>query len=283
MTDGRRQIIRRRRGIIRRLAALLLLAVTAGCVTSPTGRTQLMLISPEAAIVESQRAYLSTVSQLSRQNRLLNDPLVADRVQVVAGRVVAAAVARYPHTADWQWSVALVNDPTNVNAWCMAGGRMAIYSGMFRRLGVNDDELAQIMGHEIAHAIANHTAERMSVALVTAAGMIAAGEVFDIDDRGLTAASVAAQLAITLPNSRVAESEADRIGIELAARAGYEPQAAVSLWDKMADLGEAMPVAFLSTHPNPAYRRQTLSALVPQMRGLMRGGTLPHHPVDILY
>lgn len=258
-------------------------AMLAGCVTSPGGRSQLMVIPPAAAIVESRVAYMSTVQQLSREDRLLDDPLLADRVQRITGRVVGEAVARYPHTADWQWSVALIDEPATVNAWCMAGGRMAVYSGLFTRLRPTDDELAQIMSHEISHAIANHTAERMSIALVTAVGMIAADAIFDVDHRGLTAAALAATLAIELPNSRAAESEADRLGIELAALAGYDPEAAVSLWDKMEKVSRGTPVPFLSTHPAPAYRRETLSALVPQMRQLTPRGDRQPHPVDILY
>ena len=270
--------------IFTRSAALLFAgAALAGCVTGPGGRSQLMVISPEAAIVESRVAYMSTVRQLSREDRLLDDPLLADRVLRVTGRVVGQAVARYPHTADWQWSVALIDEPATVNAWCMAGGRMAVYGGLFARLRPTDDELAQIMSHEISHAIANHTAERMSIALVTAVGMIAAEAIFDVDDRGLTAAALAATLAIKLPNSRAAESEADRLGIELAALAGYDPEAAVSLWDKMEKVGRGNSVPFLSTHPAPAYRRETLSALVPEMRKLTPSGDRQPHPVDILY
>ena len=267
------------------LAAVLLLAATAlaGCVTSPSGRTQLMVISPDAAIIESRKAYLSTVQKLSRENRLLNDPLLADRVQRITGRVVGEAVARYPHTADWQWSVALIDEPKTINAWCMAGGRMAVYSGLFERLRLTDDELAQIMSHEISHALANHTAERMSIALVTTVGLVAAKAVLGVDDGGLTHAARAANLAISLPNSRAAESEADRLGIELAARAGYDPQAAVSLWDKMEKVGGATPVPFLSTHPAPAYRRETLSGMVPEMRQLTGRGTGQPYPVDIVY
>ncbi len=265
--------------------ALLLLAAIAlaGCVTSPGGRTQLMVISPEAAIVESRKAYISTVQQLSREDRLLNDPLLADRLRTVTGRVVGEAVARYPHTAGWQWSVAIIDEPGTVNAWCMAGGRMAVYSGLFVRLEPTDDELAQIMSHEISHAIANHTAERMSIALVTAVGLIAADTILDVEDRDLSRAALAANLAISLPNSRAAESEADRIGIELAALAGYDPAAAVTLWDKMGKVGGGISVPFLSTHPAPAYRRETLSGLVPEMRQLSDRGTGQSHPVDILH
>ena len=266
-------------------ATLLVLAATAlsGCVTSPGGRTQLMVISPEAAIVESRRAYISTVQKLSREDRLLNDPLLADRLRTVTGRVVGEAVARYPHTAGWQWSVALIDEPQTVNAWCMAGGRMAVYSGLFERLEPSDDELAQIMSHEISHAIANHTAERMSIALVTAVGLIAADTILDAEDRDLSRAALAANLAISLPNSRAAESEADRLGIELAALAGYDPVAAVTLWDKMAKVGGGISVPFLSTHPAPAYRRETLSGLVPEMRKLAKRGTGQTHPVDIVH
>ena len=280
----RNDLLRLFQSTLPRSAALLFAGtLLMGCVTSPGGRSQLMVISPETAIVESRVAYMSAVQQLSREDRLLDDPLLADRVQRVTGRVVGEAVARYPHTADWQWSVALIDEPATVNAWCMAGGRMAVYSGLFTRLRPTDDELAQILSHEISHAIANHTAERMSIALVAAMGMIAAEAIFDVDDRGLTAAALAATLAVQLPNSRAAESEADRLGIELAALAGYDPEAAVSLWDKMEKVGGGNAVPFLSTHPAPAYRRETLAALVPEMRQLTPSGDRQPHPVDILY
>ena len=281
----RRQVPLRRRSVaFSHYAALLLIATTlTGCVTSPGGRSQLMVISPEVAIVESRKAYVSTVQELARENRLLNDPLLADRVERITGRVVGEAVVRYPHTAGWEWSVALIDDPKNVNAWCMAGGRMAVYSGLIQRLEPTDDELAQVMSHEISHAIANHTAERMSIALVTAAGMKVADVLLGMGDSGLSRGALAANLAIDLPNSRAAESEADRLGIKLAALAGFEPEAAVTLWDKMAKVGGSAPVPFLSTHPAPANRRETLSGMVPEMRDLMGRGSRQPHPVKMLY
>jgi hypothetical protein len=142
----------------------------------------------------------------------------------------------------------------------MAGGKMAIYSGMWEKLKVTDDEVAQVMGHEIGHALANHTQERMSIAYSTGIGTsilaIAAGA------RDSTAAlmQTAAVMAIQLPNSRESESEADQIGIELAARAGFDPAAAVTLWDKMGKLG-GQPPEFLSTHPSPEHRKERLQAL----------------------
>jgi predicted Zn-dependent protease len=265
-----------------RALALLAAALLAACATSPTGRSQLMLISPEAAIVESQKAYIATVQQLDAEDQLLDDPLLADRVQVITGRVVAEAVKGYPHSADWQWSVALIDGPDTVNAWCMAGGRMAVYSGLFLKLKLTDDEFAQIMGHEIAHALANHTAERMSVAMASSAAVAAAGAAADNNTLALTGAALAAKLAIQLPNSRVSESEADIIGIELASLAGYDPAAAVTLWEKMEQVGGAAPVEFMSTHPAPANRRARLKELGPAMKKIQRGSFGPPYPVAII-
>lgn len=271
------------RPLFRIALALFATGLVCACVTSPTGRTQLLIVPPELAIVESARAYADTVRELGEDDKLLDDPVLAERVQAVAGRVVAAAVTRYPHTADWRWSVALIDEPTVVNAWCMAGGRMAIYSGLVERLALSDDELAHIMGHEIAHAVANHTAERMSVALLTQAGLIAAARAVD-EDSGevLTAAAVAAKLSVTLPNSRVSEAEADQMGIEFAIRAGYEPYAAVSLWQKMEAEGGGRVPQFLSSHPSPANRREALSALAGDL-GHLRPETRPTtHAVDVI-
>ena len=260
----------------------VLLGLLSACATSPTGRSQLLLISPDAAIVESRKAYVATVQQLDSEDKLLDDPLLADRVQVITGRLVAEAVKRYPHTADWQWSVALIDGPDTVNAWCMAGGRMAVYSGLFLKLKLTDDEFAQIMGHEIAHALANHTAERMSVAMASTAAVVVAGVAAENHGAALAGAALAAQLAIQLPNSRVSESEADVIGIELASLAGYDPAAAVTLWEKMEKEGGSRPAEFLSTHPDPANRRARLRDMGPEMKRIQRQGFGKPYPVDII-
>lgn len=256
--------------VLQRLALMSVSALLiASCTTSPTGRSQLMLISPEAAIVESRKAYLSTVGQLNEQDRLVDDPRMADRVATITGRLVTEAIALYPRTKDWEWSVAIIDDDETVNAWCMAGGRMAAYTGLFEKLQLTDDEFAQIMGHEISHAVANHTAERMSRAIAINAGVIAAGVASDNSGITMAGAALAAKLALELPNSRVAESEADTIGIELASRAGYDPEAAISLWEKMGSLSGDRPPKFLSTHPAPENRQSSLADLVPEMRKLL--------------
>ena len=137
--------------------------------------------------------------------------------------------------------------------------------GLVNKVRPTDDELAQVLGHEIAHALAKHSAEKMSVAMASGLGVMAVGAVSDQKGLALTGAALAAALAVQRPNSRAAESESDRIGIELAAKAGYNPNAAVTLWQKMANVGGKGPPEFLSTHPSPENREKTLAELAPQM------------------
>lgn len=253
------------------------------CASSPTGRGQLMLISPDAAIVESRKAYLSTVGELDASNKLLDDPLVADRVATITGRLVTEAIAKHPRSRNWEWSVALIDDSETVNAWAMAGGRMAVYTGLLEKLQLTDAEFAHIMGHEIAHALANHTAERMSRAIATNLGIAVVGATSRTPEITATGAVLAAKLALELPNSRTAESEADEIGIELATRAGYAPEAAVTLWKKMGALGGPRPADFLSTHPSPANRQAALAKLADEVRKLNPTAQLSAvHPVTII-
>jgi len=248
-----------------RVLVVTVMVVIAACATSPTGRKQFMVVSEDRAISASKEAYLSQMSQLSQEGKLVDDPEVLDRVDGITGKLIAQAILLRPDTKDWEWSVEVIDDPEMVNAWCMAGGRMAVYTGLIQQVDPTDDELAQVMGHEIAHALANHTAERMSVAMGTTALAVGVGIASDRPVVAMGAAAAAAQLAITLPNSRTSESEADEIGIELAAKAGYKPEAAVSLWQKMETVGGSGPPAFLSTHPSPGQRQEKLAALVPQM------------------
>jgi predicted Zn-dependent protease len=266
----------------RLLLGLVALCLLAACTTSPTGRSQFMLVSPESAIVESRKAYLSTVNELEQENKLVDDPRMEDRIRTITGRLVTEAVALYPQSAQWEWSVAIIDDPKTVNAWCMAGGRMAVYTGLFEKLKLTDAEFAQIMGHEISHALANHTAERMSRAMATTIGVIAVGAASEHKGLALGGAAMAAKVALELPNSRTAESEADQIGIELATRAGYDPDAAVTLWQKMGSLSGSSTPEFLSTHPAPGNREAALAALIPEMRQLNPTGKLSAvHPVQI--
>jgi predicted Zn-dependent protease len=266
-----------------RLITGLMLVTLVGCATSPTGRTQFILISPDAAIIESETAYLDTVRQLEDDDKLVNDPLSVARVARITGRLVSIAIADYPESANWKWSVAIVDDAETVNAWCMAGGRMAVYTGLFDQLELTDDEFAQIMGHEISHALANHTAERMSRAMATAAGVAVIGAASDNSGAAMAGAALIANVALTLPNSRDAENEADIMGMVLATKAGYDPEAAVTLWQKMGDLSDDRPAEFLSTHPAPENRQAALNAMIPHMLKINPSrDKAPIHPVTIV-
>jgi predicted Zn-dependent protease len=249
------------------LVVCLSLCGVSGCKTNAvTGRSQLLLVSESQAISSSKQAYAQTLAPLEKDGKVNNDAALTRRVERITERLIPQAIRYRPETQNWEWSVKVIDDPKTVNAWCMAGGRMAVYTGLIEQIKPTDDELAQVMGHEITHALANHTAERMSVVLASQLGVavLASGSK---NQGGAQVGALAATLAIQLPNSRTSEAEADRIGIELAARAGYDPRAAVTLWDKMGKVsgGGKSKFDWLSTHPAPARRMETLEGLVPQM------------------
>jgi predicted Zn-dependent protease len=223
-----------------------------------------MVISEESAIVASKEAYLTQMREFDSAGKLAVAPATVARVDRITGRLIAQAIKMRPDSADWEWSVEVVSEPDTINAWCMAGGRMAIYTGLLEKVDPTDDELAQVMGHEISHALANHTAERMSNAMMTSLGVAVVGIATD-SDVAVSTAAAAATLALTLPNSRTSEREADQIGMELAAKAGYHPDAAATLWQKMGAAGGDGPPEFLSTHPSPGNRQETLTRLAPKM------------------
>jgi len=244
---------------------LFFVVLIVACATSPTGRRQLMLVSEESAIAASRQAYVEMLKPYAQKGKIDNNPALKDRVNKITGRLIAQAIKMRPETKDWDWSIKIIDDPETVNAWAMAGGKMALYTGLVEKIKPTDDELAQVLGHEIAHALAKHSAEKMSVAMASSIGVVAVGVAADRKGLALTGAALAAALAVQKPNSRAAESEADHIGIELAAKAGYDPHAAVTLWQKMAKVGGKGPPEFLSTHPAPENREKKLAALVPRM------------------
>ena len=178
--------------------ALTFTLLVAACATSPTGRKQLMLVSEDQAISSSRQAYAQEMTKYKQEGKLVNDPQLLARVRKITERLVAQAIQARPDSAKWQWSVQVIDDPKMVNAWCMAGGRMAIYTGLIQKVDPTDDELAQVMGHEIAHALANHTAERMSMAMAGNLGVLAAGAMSDNPGQSMAVAATAAQLAVAV-------------------------------------------------------------------------------------
>jgi predicted Zn-dependent protease len=269
-----------------RSAILLLAALTLllpACSTNPvTGRSQLMLVSESSAISASRQAYTEMLTPARKEGRIDSDQQTKARVQRITERVVAQAVRYRPETADWDWEMSVIKEPDTVNAFAMAGGKMAIYTGVIDQLQLTDDELAQIIGHEIAHALSAHSAEKMSVALASNMALAAYAATGQRSQVALTGAALAAMVALQLPNSRQMEGEANRVGIDLPARAAHRPDAAASLWAKMAAKSNAGAPAFLSTHPAPQSRQRDLAALAGQMQPLYeeaRRGPIPTHPV----
>lgn len=247
------------------LLTALLAAGLVACQANPiSGRSQLVLVSEEQAQASSAQAYTQTLSEAQKKGKLSTDAALNNRVKRITDRLIVQAGTMYPPSREWKWSVAVIDEPT-LNAWCMPGGKMAIYTGIIQKLKLGDDEIAQIMGHEIAHALLGHGREQMSRAIAMQGGMTL-GSI--VAGRDLSVLAPVADIALTLPHSRASESEADRYGIELAARAGYDPRAAVRLWEKMSAASGNGPPAFLSTHPSPDNRIQALNALVPQMTPL---------------
>ncbi len=251
------------------LAALAV--IVAGCQNAPvTGRNQLMLVPESQAIEASSQAYAEVLAPIQQAGKLNDNAAMKARVDKITARLVAQAVQYRPETESWDWQVAVIDEPKTLNAWCMAGGKMAIYSGIITQLELSDDEIAQIMGHEIAHALAKHTTERMSTAMASQTALQIGAMLLGSKGTGgamaLQAAAVATTVGVQLPNSRAQESEADRIGIELAAKAGYDPHAAPRLWGKMLEAtGSRGQSDFLSTHPQSEKRQAALAELIPQM------------------
>ena len=252
--------------LLRALCALTI-AMLAGCAANPiTGRDQFMMVSEEAAIKSSASAYSSMIGGFRKKDKVETGTPRAERASEITERLIAQAVRFRPDAAGWDWQLEVIQDPKVVNAFCMAGGKMGIYTGFWDKAGATDDELAAVMGHEIGHALASHTREKMSVGIGAQVGALVIAALASRNDpnafsRSNDALQGAAALAVTLPNSREAENEADQIGIELAARAGFDPRGAVALWVKMAKMGGGGPPEFLSTHPSNTTRVARLSEL----------------------
>jgi predicted Zn-dependent protease len=259
-------------------------ALTAGCQTVDTTkagavgveRHQRMAVSSEEVNAGAAKAYAQMMAEAQKKGALDRDAAQVARIKAIVGRLVPQTPAFRDDAAKWPWEVHVIT-LDEVNAWCMPAGKMAMYTGLINKLQATDDELAAVMGHEIAHALREHSREQMSQQALTQAGIGIAGALFGIGDLGQNVAGMVADVTLFKPKSRGMESEADRIGVELAARAGYNPQAAVSLWQKMEKLGGSQPPQFLSTHPSNATRIADLQAysakVMPLYQAAKAGGT----------
>ena len=212
-------------------------------------RDQRMMVSAEEVHAGSAKAYAQMMAQAQQKGVLDRDPATVKRVQEITKRLIPHTVTFRPDAAKWPWEVHVISID-EVNAWCMPAGKMTIYTGLIQKLNATDDEIAAVMGHEIAHALREHARERISRQMGTQAAVGIVGALFGIGQMGQGIAGTVADVTLNLPNSRLHETESDRIGIELAARAGYDPRAAISLWEKMAKVSKGgQPPKWLSTHP----------------------------------
>ncbi|MFN7861779.1 MAG: M48 family metallopeptidase [Curvibacter sp.] len=185
------------------------------------------------------------------------------RLRNIAQRIIPHALAWNPRAKDWKWEVNLIGSK-QINAYCMPGGKIAFYSGILVNLQLNDDEVAAIMGHEIAHALREHARERLGKTTATRIGANLISSYFGLGNLGDAALQMGAQL-MTLRFSREDESEADLVGMELAARAGYDPAAGVTLWEKMAQASKGAPPQWLSTHPSGKTRIAEIEQNLPKV------------------
>ncbi|HEY7205117.1 MAG TPA: M48 family metallopeptidase [Methylomirabilota bacterium] len=249
-------------GVVLALAAC---ASTTEQGTVGVNRSQLLLVSSGELDRAAAAQYQQVVQRETPKGNVNHDPQQTERVRAIARRLIPQTAVFRKDAPAWKWEVNVITSP-EVNAWCMPGGKIAVYTGLIEKLQITDDELAAVMGHEIAHALREHGRERASQQLASSAGATLVGVVADIffpgtGQVGAGLAGVVGQVTYELPYSRIHETEADRIGVELAARAGYDPRAAVTLWQKMAKLsgGGGAPLPLLSTHPSNEDRIKDLT------------------------
>lgn len=235
------------------LSLLLAASLLAACASAPeTGRSQLILM-PES---EDLALGLSAWRELLQKKKVSRDPELNRRVQEVGRRI--AAVSLHP---EWQWEFVVFDDP-DPNAFALPGGKVGVYSGLFK-VAKNDAQLAAVLGHEVAHAVARHGVERLSRELLLGLGVAALGAAVG-DDRVAAVAGLGATVFVSLPFSREQEAEADEIGLLYMARAGYDPREAIRLWENFEALGQGAPIEFLSTHPSHGSRIARLQSAMPR-------------------
>jgi predicted Zn-dependent protease len=225
------------------------------------------LVSEKQLEAGAAQSYTQVLQTEQGKGALNADPTMLNRVRAIAARITPTTSIFRADAPAWHWEVNVIQSD-QLNAWCMPGGKIAFYSGIITKLQLTDDEIAAIMGHEIAHALREHGRERASeqitAGLLVNVGVAAAGG----GKAAMDMAGLAYNVTVGLPNSRTHETEADRMGVELAARAGYDPKAAVSVWQKMSKVSGASGPGFLSTHPSNESRIKDLEGYAVRVQPL---------------
>ena len=239
------------------------------------------LVSADQIERAARGQYVSMVSQAAQQKRLApaSHPQ-AQRLRAIAERLIPFAPAWNERARGWRWEVNLIGSK-QINAFCMPGGKIAFFYGILDRLKLTDDEVAMIMGHEMTHALREHAREQMGKTMATRGAIELGAAIFGLGDSGRYLAGMGGQL-LTLRFGREDESEADLVGIELAARAGYDPHAGVTLWQKMATAAMGAPPQFISTHPSGPTRIRDIEVNLPKVQPLYARAERPEKRFDVL-
>ena len=256
-----------------RIAALAIFCLSAltlgGCQTTTSAgavgaeRKQLMLVSSQELDQMASQSYNKLKADAAAKGTLNTDGAMLQRVRAIAARLEPQTRVFRSDAPGWKWEVNVINS-NELNAYCMPGGKIMFYSGLIRQLNLSDDEIAVVMGHEISHALREHSREQVSQTIAAQAAIGVGAALLGLGQGSADIAGVAYQSLIATRFSRTDESEADRIGLELTARAGYDPRAGVSLWQKMIKANSGgRPPEFLSSHPTDSSRVQQIEALLP--------------------
>lgn len=256
------------------LAASVIAVGATGCsTTTDTGaigvdRNQLLVVSDQQVQQLSNQAFQQEIAAARAKGLLDTNPAQLARLQKISQRLIAQTGAYRSDARQWPWEVHVIKS-NELNAHVLPGGKIVFYSGIIDRLSLTDAEIAAIMGHEMAHALREHTRERLSREVATQTGIGIAASVLGLSQGQTQLAGLAVDLGISRPHSRTQETEADLMGLELMARAGYDPNAAISLWRKMQSAsGRGEPPQFLSTHPVSSTRIATIQSLLPRVMPL---------------
>jgi predicted Zn-dependent protease len=252
-----------------------LLSFASGCQTVKTtsagavgvDRKQQMLVSSEQIDQGAAEAYEAELKAARDKGTLNTDKAMLARVTAVSQRIVAATPTFRTDARSWKWQFN-VQKTDELNAYCMPGGRIMVYSGLMDKLDLSDAELATVLGHEVAHALREHTRERVSRAYAQQLVLAGAAAATGASQGATDIANMVGQVTFQLPFSRDQESEADQIGLELMARAGYDPHAALTLWKKMSAAEQGGTPKFLSTHPEPKERIKDIEKNIPRVMPL---------------
>jgi Zn-dependent protease with chaperone function len=239
-------------------------------------KSRLLLLPASTFGCGAAQQYGQLMRAASEKGLLNRDPQQVERLRRIARELVPHAVRFNKDAEKWRWEVNLISSKS-VNAFCMPGGKIAFFTGILEILQLTDDEVATIMGHEIGHALLEHGRARMSQQVLKNVGISVAAAVFNLGQISTEVLAQAANLAVSLPYARKQETDADLVGMELAARAGHDPRAAVAVWQKMSRLAQAgakggsgQPPQFLSTHPSNENRIREIEKNLPRVLPLYK-------------